>query len=116
MPIHMYGHVLSWPTPTSTLPSSPSTPTPWSCPSIKNDLCACDLPHTLRCTANKSDLYAISESLRGLEPDERVSLLDCTLSNVTVLPEKEMYSYHNVADIPGASEDTPVILPYMRTE
>ncbi|KAI5710848.1 hypothetical protein M8J75_011951 [Diaphorina citri] len=75
-------------TPTSTLPSSPSAPTPWSCPSIKNDLCACDLPHTLRCTANKSDLYAISESLRGLEPDERVSLLDCTLSNVTVLPGK----------------------------
>uniref|UniRef100_A0A8D8ZE25 Protein slit n=1 Tax=Cacopsylla melanoneura TaxID=428564 RepID=A0A8D8ZE25_9HEMI len=60
----------------------------WNCPTFKNDLCACDYPHTLRCTANKSDLYLIASALKLLNLDEMVSLLDYTLSNVTILPGK----------------------------
>ncbi|KAF4531492.1 hypothetical protein B566_EDAN004088 [Ephemera danica] len=64
------------------------TPPPWRCPVITSSAasCSCDLPHTLRCTGDRLALPAIADSLRGLAPGAAVSLLDCTVHNVTWLP------------------------------
>ncbi|XP_021931325.1 insulin-like growth factor-binding protein complex acid labile subunit [Zootermopsis nevadensis] len=63
--------------------------TPWRCPEITQPpavTCSCDLPHTLRCTGGSSALQVIAEALRGLVPPAAVSLLDCTVQNVSSLP------------------------------
>ncbi|KAJ9599856.1 hypothetical protein L9F63_009896 [Diploptera punctata] len=63
---------------------------PWRCPEITQPpavSCSCDLPHTLRCTGDNSALQVIAGALRGLVPPASVSLLDCTVQNVSVLPE-----------------------------
>ncbi|KAG8232053.1 hypothetical protein J437_LFUL012004 [Ladona fulva] len=81
----------SVPPPPSLPPRPSSTPTTWRCPLSSADgvavSCACDLPHTLRCSGgDRSALVAIANALRGLPPSSAVSLLDCTVANVTSLP------------------------------
>ncbi|PSN55203.1 hypothetical protein C0J52_00629 [Blattella germanica] len=67
-----------------------STTTPWRCPEITQPpavSCSCDLPHTLRCTGDHSALQVIAAALRGLVPPAAVSLLDCTVQNVSALSQ-----------------------------
>lgn len=58
----------------------------WRCPDISNVSCSCDLPHTLRCTGDRNALTVIADTLRYLPPAASVSLLDCSVQNVTLLP------------------------------
>lgn len=58
----------------------------WRCPEISPVSCSCDLPHTLRCTGGSDALPSIAAALRGLPPQDAVSLLDCSLQNVSTLP------------------------------
>lgn len=63
---------------------------PWICPEIAEQPtveCSCDMPHTLRCTGDRSALQIIGRKLRSLETAP-VSLLDCTVQNVSSLPGK----------------------------
>ncbi|KAF5305098.1 hypothetical protein FQA39_LY09360 [Lamprigera yunnana] len=69
---------------------SAGTPSPhiWKCPDINQEPsveCSCDMPHTLRCTGDRSALQVIGRALRTLD-SAAVSLLDCTVQNVTLLP------------------------------
>ncbi|KAF5271294.1 hypothetical protein FQR65_LT05309 [Abscondita terminalis] len=60
----------------------------WKCPDINQEPiveCSCDMPHTLRCTGDRSALQVIGRTLRSLD-SAAVSLLDCTVQNVTLLP------------------------------
>lgn len=57
----------------------------WKCPETGPVSCSCDLPHTLRCTGDRSALDTVAERLRGLPPSASVSLLDCTVQNISVL-------------------------------
>ncbi|KAK4884114.1 hypothetical protein RN001_000385 [Aquatica leii] len=60
----------------------------WKCPDINQEPiveCSCDMPHTLRCTGDRSALQVIGRTLRSLD-SAAVSLLDCTIQNVTLLP------------------------------
>ncbi|XP_067002029.2 leucine-rich repeat-containing protein 15 [Anabrus simplex] len=62
----------------------------WRCPEITRPpavACSCDLPHTLRCTGDRTALRVISEALRGLPAPAAVSLLDCTVQGVGALTE-----------------------------
>lgn len=62
----------------------------WRCPDISRPpavSCSCDLPHTLRCTGDRTALRVIGEALRGLPPPAAVSLLDCTVQGVGALTE-----------------------------
>lgn len=66
--------------------------TEWKCPNITrtHDVeCGCDLPHTLRCSGNLHGLEMISKGLR--ESEYSVSLLDCTLKNVTFLSDAKIF-------------------------
>ncbi|KAG8338294.1 hypothetical protein J6590_005839 [Homalodisca vitripennis] len=58
----------------------------WRCPEISNVSCSCDLPHTLRCTGGRDALLTIASALQALSPSAAVSLLDCSLQNVSFLP------------------------------
>ncbi|XP_050509661.1 protein slit [Diabrotica virgifera virgifera] len=61
----------------------------WKCPEIDSQPvveCSCDMPHTLRCTGDKTALKIIGDMLRTKASDS-VSLLDCTIQNVTSITE-----------------------------
>ncbi|XP_056640290.1 slit homolog 1 protein-like isoform X2 [Diorhabda carinulata] len=68
----------------------PSTgPDLWKCPEIDSQPfveCSCDMPHTLRCTGDKSSMKIIGETLRA-KSSFSVSLLDCTIQNLTSISE-----------------------------
>lgn len=69
--------------------SSSST---WQCPDIEynEDLeCGCDIPHTLRCNGNLHGLELLAVGLRN--SPYSVSLLDCTLQNVTFLSDAKIF-------------------------
>ncbi|XP_055538269.1 uncharacterized protein LOC129725896 isoform X1 [Wyeomyia smithii] len=64
----------------------------WQCPNISQNAnleCGCDLPHTLRCRGDLHGLELIAEGLRASRYS--VSLLDCTLKNVTVLSDANIF-------------------------
>lgn len=64
----------------------------WKCPEIDHtsDLeCGCDIPHTLRCSGNIHGLELLSLGLRN--SPYPVSLLDCTLNNVTFLSDAKIF-------------------------
>lgn len=64
----------------------------WKCPEIKHtdDLeCGCDIPHTLRCSGNIHGLEILAAGLRN--SSSPVSLLDCTLNNVTILSDAKIF-------------------------
>ncbi|VVC25762.1 Cysteine-rich flanking region, C-terminal,Leucine-rich repeat,Leucine-rich repeat domain, L [Cinara cedri] len=60
----------------------------WKCPEVRNVSCACDLPHTLRCTGGKSTFETVARALRNLSGTSSISLLDCTVQNVGSLPSR----------------------------
>lgn len=64
----------------------------WKCPNITDNRsleCGCDMPLTLRCSGDVHSLSLIAESLR--KSSSSVSILDCTLRNVTVLNEARIF-------------------------
>uniref|UniRef100_A0A182J8T0 Uncharacterized protein n=1 Tax=Anopheles atroparvus TaxID=41427 RepID=A0A182J8T0_ANOAO len=64
----------------------------WQCPSVSssdNLECSCDLPHTLRCSGDLHGLEVIADSLR--RSPYSVSLLDCTLKNVTTISDANIF-------------------------
>ncbi|CAH1163355.1 unnamed protein product [Phaedon cochleariae] len=59
----------------------------WKCPEIAEQPvleCSCDMPHTLRCTGDRSALAVIARTLRSMKAAS-ISLLDCTVQNVTII-------------------------------
>ncbi|XP_060532930.1 leucine-rich repeats and immunoglobulin-like domains protein 1 [Cylas formicarius] len=95
---------LVWWSGTSAIPSpGPQTPPPseeWKCPEISEQPiveCSCDMPHTLRCTGDKSAFQIIARTLRSLQ-SASVSLLDCTVQNVSAIsgPLLEDISLHGL--------------------
>lgn len=72
----------------------------WRCPRIvKQPIveCSCDMPHTLRCIGDRRAIPIISWTLRSLNTAS-VSLLDCTIQNLTVItgPLFEGVSLHGL--------------------
>ncbi|XP_037954114.1 leucine-rich repeats and immunoglobulin-like domains protein 3 [Teleopsis dalmanni] len=66
--------------------------TEWKCPNITGSRsleCGCDLPHTLRCNGDLHGLTVLAENLR-VSPYS-VSLLDCSLRNVTFLSDAKIF-------------------------
>jgi hypothetical protein len=64
----------------------------WRCPNITDNRsleCGCDVPLTLRCSGDVHGLSLIAEGLR--RSTSQVSILDCTLKNVTVLSESKIF-------------------------
>ncbi|XP_058166456.1 uncharacterized protein LOC131281209 [Anopheles ziemanni] len=64
----------------------------WQCPSVASSdslECSCDLPHTLRCSGDLHGLEVIADSLR--RSPYSVSLLDCTLKNVTTISDANIF-------------------------
>lgn len=64
----------------------------WKCPNITDNRsleCGCDVPLTLRCSGDVHGLSLIAEGLR--RSSSSVSILDCTLRNVTVLNEARIF-------------------------
>ncbi|XP_019527216.3 uncharacterized protein LOC109399235 isoform X1 [Aedes albopictus] len=64
----------------------------WQCPNITQNAnleCGCDMPHTLRCRGDLHGLELIAEGLRSSRYS--VSLLDCTLKNVTVINDANIF-------------------------
>lgn len=65
-------------------------PLSWRCPEIAQQPaveCSCDMPHTLRCNGDRAEaMQIIGRKLRSLPPRASVSLLDCTVQNVSALP------------------------------
>ncbi|CRL08738.1 CLUMA_CG021227, isoform A [Clunio marinus] len=64
----------------------------WKCPNISDNRsleCGCDVPLTLRCSGDVHSLSLIAEGLR--RSTSFVSILDCTLKNVTVLNEAKIF-------------------------
>lgn len=64
----------------------------WQCPNITQNAnleCGCDMPHTLRCRGDLHGLELIAEGLRASR--YTVSLLDCTLKNVTVISDANIF-------------------------
>ncbi|XP_018325078.1 leucine-rich repeats and immunoglobulin-like domains protein 1 [Agrilus planipennis] len=60
----------------------------WVCPEIAEEPvveCNCDVPHTLRCTGDKTALDIIGQKLLSLNSSISVSLLDCTIQNVSTI-------------------------------
>jgi Leucine-rich repeat (LRR) protein len=60
----------------------------WKCPEFNEQpriSCSCDLPHTLRCSTDKSLLPTLT---RRLSSTSSVSLLDCTVQNLTTLQSR----------------------------
>lgn len=75
-------------------PPNFTTPDPgvWECPNItqsKSLECGCDLPHTLRCSGDIHGMELLSRGLR--DSKYAVSLLDCTLKNVSILSEAKIF-------------------------
>lgn len=71
-----------------------TTPDPgtWECPMVNQSHsleCGCDLPHALRCSGDVHSLEIIAKSLRNAK--YAVSLLDCTLKNVSILSEARIF-------------------------
>lgn len=67
--------------------------TDWKCPNITENSrfleCGCDMPHTLRCSG---DIHGLEQLARGLRASRySVSLLDCTLKNVTFLSDTRIF-------------------------
>lgn len=67
--------------------------TDWKCPNITENSrfleCGCDMPHTLRCSG---DIHGLEQLARGLRASKySVSLLDCTLKNVTFLNDARIF-------------------------
>lgn len=67
--------------------------TDWKCPNISENSrfleCGCDMPHTLRCSG---DIHGLEQLARGLRASKySVSLLDCTLKNVTFLSDTRIF-------------------------
>lgn len=65
----------------------------WKCPNISENSryleCGCDMPHTLRCSG---DIHGLEQIARGLRRSlYSVSLLDCTLKNVTFLSDARIF-------------------------
>ena len=64
----------------------------WTCPNITDNRsleCGCDVPLTLRCSGDVHSLSLIADGLR--KSNSFVSILDCTLKNVTVLNEARIF-------------------------
>lgn len=65
----------------------------WKCPNISENSryleCGCDMPHTLRCSGDIHGLEQIAHGLRASKYS--VSLLDCTLKNVTFLSDTRIF-------------------------
>lgn len=66
----------------------------WKCPNISVNSryleCGCDMPQTLRCSGDIHGLQQIAHGLRtSIYP---VSLLDCTLKNVTFLSDARIFA------------------------
>lgn len=64
----------------------------WKCPNITDNKsleCGCDVPLTLRCSGDVHGLSLIASGLR--KSNSVVSILDCTLRNVTVLNEARIF-------------------------
>lgn len=64
----------------------------WVCPNIthnRNLECGCDIKYTLRCSGDVHGLELIADGLR--KSNYTVSLLDCTLKNVTVLSDAKIF-------------------------
>lgn len=64
----------------------------WKCPNITDNRsleCGCDMPLTLRCNGDVHGLALIADGLRN--SSSVVSILDCTLRNVTVLNEARIF-------------------------
>ncbi|XP_062136504.1 slit homolog 1 protein [Drosophila sulfurigaster albostrigata] len=66
----------------------------WKCPNISGtrnaDLeCGCDLPHTLRCNIDLHGLQLLADRLRS--SPYSISLLDCSLRNVTFLSDAKIF-------------------------
>ncbi|KAL1497523.1 hypothetical protein ABEB36_008467 [Hypothenemus hampei] len=106
-------HLIWWCT-TAAIPN-PDHPPPgvytnvWQCPEINQQPvveCSCDMPHTLRCTGDKTAMQIISRKLRLLKTAS-VSLLDCTLQNVSVVsgPLLEGISLHGLVISSGEIMD-----------
>lgn len=65
----------------------------WKCPDVSKNSryleCGCDMPHTLRCSG---DIHGLEQLARGLRASKySVSLLDCTLRNVTFLSDTRIF-------------------------
>lgn len=65
----------------------------WQCPDVSRNSryleCGCDMPHTLRCSG---DIHGLEQLARGLRASKySVSLLDCTLRNVTFLSDTRIF-------------------------
>ncbi|XP_076642523.1 leucine-rich tendon-specific protein [Halictus rubicundus] len=77
------------PLPSSSPSPSPSPDTVWECPNITKAgvECSCDVPHTLRCTGDRTTLQTISKHLRSSRPGT-ISLLDVTVSGISLLPAR----------------------------
>ncbi|XP_066257433.1 uncharacterized protein Lrt [Euwallacea similis] len=85
----------------------------WHCPEITQQPvveCSCDMPHTLRCTGDKTALQIIARKLRSLGAAS-ISLLDCTVQNVSVLsgPLLEGISLHGLVISSGEVRDVDSI-------
>ncbi|SPP73820.1 TLR4 interactor with leucine rich repeats [Drosophila guanche] len=66
----------------------------WKCPNITSSRnaeleCGCDLPHTLRCNIDLHGLLLLADRLRT--SPYSVSLLDCSLRNVTFLSDAKIF-------------------------
>lgn len=65
----------------------------WKCPNITENSryleCGCDIPYTLRCSGDLHGLEQIAKGLRSTKYS--VSLLDCTLKNVTFLSDARIF-------------------------
>ncbi|XP_044740024.1 carboxypeptidase N subunit 2 [Chrysoperla carnea] len=84
---------------------------PWRCPEIAQQPaveCSCDMPHTLRCNGDRPEaMQIIGRKLRSLPPVASVSLLDCTVQNVSALPGPlfEGVALHGLVVSSGAIKD-----------
>ncbi|XP_067631352.1 uncharacterized protein Lrt isoform X2 [Eurosta solidaginis] len=64
----------------------------WKCPNVTSSRsleCGCDLPHTLRCTGDLHGLTVLASNL--LVSPYTISLLDCSLRNVTFLSDAKIF-------------------------
>ncbi|XP_064547042.1 slit homolog 3 protein [Drosophila montana] len=66
----------------------------WKCPNISGTRnaeleCGCDLPHTLRCNIDLHGLLILADRLRS--SPYSISLLDCSLRNVTFLSDAKIF-------------------------
>jgi Leucine-rich repeat (LRR) protein len=72
----------------------------WKCPNITDNRsleCGCDVPLTLRCSGDVHGLNLIAVALRN--SNSSVSILDCTLRNVTVLNEARIFENVSISGL-----------------